>query len=255
MQPHAEVVPMQVDKLHAEGLKKLCQREVLPGDPEIQEGFRPAMRFRVSGKSPPSALHGKPSAEVSDGGEKPSEVEDLSVPRNRLRDREDHELFVHRLQGHASYDPRCDHCVCSRGVKQHRRRQGESDIEVAVDLGFVEASEGGQHKVLCMSERASGALGFVFCGANYETTCSEVLRWFQSIGITGPSRCTVLVRADCEPALKGLMRKAVPCRVEEVGPQVHEQVGAAERAVRSLKERLACLKLDLMHEGFEMILY
>ena len=187
LQPHAEVVPMQVDELHAEGLKKLCQREVLPGDPEIQEGFRPATRFRVSGKSPPSALHGgKPSAEVSDGGEKPSEVEDLSAPRNRLRDREDHELFVHRLQGHASYDPRCDHCVCSRGVKQHRRRQGESDIEVAVDFGFVEASEGNQHKVLCMSERASGALGFVFCGANYETTCAEVLRWFQSIGITGP---------------------------------------------------------------------
>ena len=50
------------------------------------------------------------------------------------------------------------------------------------------------------------------------------------------------------------MTKAVPCRVEEVGPQVHEQVGAAERAVRSLKERLACLKLDLMHEGLELIL-
>ena len=174
---------------------------------------------------------------------------------NRLKEKELRELLKHRLQGHASYHPACEHCRMSRSVKQRKRSQGSKGVEVQADFAVVEAlSNQNCFKVLCLTERESGAVGYVAVGSNYDKVVAETGKWAASIGVTGPSSATVLVRSDMEPSLVNLLRRAIPCIVETVGPQEHEQVGSAERSVRLLKERLSCLRADAQGAGFDIVL-
>ena len=47
-----------------------------------------------------------PALECDDG--------DMDVPRDRLQERLNRQLFKHRLEGHSVYDPECDACRASR---------------------------------------------------------------------------------------------------------------------------------------------
>ena len=76
----------------------------------------------------------------------------------------------------------------SRSVKQHRRSQGSKGIEVQADFGVVEALSNQNFKVLCLTERESGAVGYVAVGSKYDKVVAETSRWAASIGVTGP-RC------------------------------------------------------------------
>ena len=108
------------------------------------------------------------------------------------------------------------------------------------------------HKVLCLTERSSGAIGFVFMSQNYETNVREISKWVESVGVTGPTTAaSILVRSDMEPSLLNLLKKAMPARVEAISPDAHEEVGAAERTVRLLKERIACLRHSAQALGFD----
>ena len=202
---------------------------------------------------PPASLEPKPDARVEPPvGESDPEQPDL-IP-NRLREKELQELLRHRLQGHATYHPACEQCRMSRSVKQHRRSQGSKGIEIQADFAILEGLSSQNFKILCLAEKQSGAVGYVSVGSNYDKVVTETGKWAASIGVTGPSSATVLVRSDMEPSLTALLRRSIPGTFETVAPQEHEQVGSAERSVRLLKERLSCLRADAQGSGFDLVM-
>lgn len=186
----------------------------------------------------------------------PDTVEDAEVPRNRLHEKESKELHRHHLAGHATYHPSCESCRLARGVKRHRRSQGEFGIELQADFAVLSSSSQASSadnsvKVLCLVERESNAVGYITMSSDYGKNCREIAKWVESVGIAGPSSAIVLVKSDMEPALLALLRKAIPGKVESVGPQAHEEVGGAEQSVRALKEKIACLRHSAQRFGYD----
>ena len=81
---------------------------------------------------------------------------------------------------------------------------------------------------------------------------NEIRAWGRSVGIVGPSSTVVSVRVDAEPALTSLLDGVLPCKLEKSAPQSPESTGHAERAVRVLKESLACPETDMCDSGFRL---
>ena len=168
------------------------------------------------------------------------------IPRNRLLEKETAELLKHRQNGHSTYHPSCEACRVSKSVYHHRRKtQGKEGVELAADFGVIN-----NIKILCLTEASSGSVGYVAVGSSREIVVNEILRWVQSVGVTGPSTSVVLCKSDLEPALLSLLKQAIPGRVESVPPQAHEQVGSAERTVRRFKEQWSCLQYDARMLGY-----
>ena len=201
----------------------------------------PTGRRRYSMKAPPAVVQSQPP----DPGI-PEEIEPISLeedqeakanrPRNRLLEIEERDLLKHRLQGHVTYHPSCEACRVSKSVNQHRRKkQGEAGVEIVADFAMLE-----REKVLCLVEGSSGSIGYIHVSSNRDLTVRELLKWCESIGVTGPSTAVILVRADLEPALLSLLKQGIPGKVESVPPQSPEMVGGAERSVRRLKEQWSC---------------
>ena len=180
-------------------------------------------------------------------------TEETSKAPDRLRERLAKRLFKHRLEGHSIYDPECDACRASRGVTHHRRRHPDgTSLEVVADIGVLTCFEGHQIKVLCLVEPISQAVAFVECRQSTAITRAEVQRYFEYIGLSATLGMTVLVKTDAEEAVGKFLRQTVACRVEKAPPQNHEFVGHAERVVRSMKEHLAVLRLDLQNLGIDI---
>ena len=84
-----------------------------------------------------------------------------------------------------------------------------------------------------------------------EVVQNEIRAWARSVGVVGPSSTVISVRVDAEPALTSLLDGVLPCKLEKSAPQ-SESTGGAERAVRVLKENLACLETDMFDSGFRL---
>lgn len=183
----------------------------------------------------------------------PETIDDSDIPRNRLHEKETKDLHKHHLDGHATYHPGCESCRLSRGIKRHRRSQGEFGIELQADFAVLSSSSESREsvKVLCLVERESNAVGYIAMTSDYDKNCREVAKWAESVGIVGPSSAVILVKGDMEPSLLALLRKSIPGKVEAVGPQSHEEVGAAEKTVRDLKEKVSCLRHAAQTFGYD----
>ena len=88
---------------------------------------------------------------------------------------------------------------------------------------------------------------------NTEVAQTEVRAWARSIGITGPSTTVVGIRTDAEQSLVNFLESSLVGRIEKSAPQTPESTGGAERAVRVLKENLACISQDLLDDGFQLL--
>lgn len=190
-----------------------------------------------------------PLPEVLEESDEKNDSEDESehVP-NRLKQREEVELFHHRLKGHSTYHPACTQCRAARGVHRHGRTQGVRGIEVQADFIVL-----GDYRIISLVEVSSGALGYVYMRSNHDLVITELQRWARSVGITGPSTATCYVKTDMESSLVRILEKGLAGRFECNPPQTPEATGAAERAVRYFKEMLSTLKQDYLDRKYQLL--
>ena len=174
--------------------------------------------------------------------------------QNRLDARLERNLFRHRLEGHTSFDPNCEQCVAARGVKHHRKRHadGTETCEIFLDFCFLDVPGRDQVKVLVMVEPVTSTVAYVHVGENVEKTVSEITKFFNYVGFGGAStNVRVFVRVDNDQSLARLFRMSgAVC--EKAAPQSHEAIGHAERRVRTLKEHLAAIRLELQSKGLDI---
>ena len=173
------------------------------------------------------------------------------------------QLEQHRRQGHFPHHPQCVDCAKGRSVFQHRRRGLQNiECEVQADFAFItkkgevseEDSRRSTMKVLVLTELLSGCVGFVVVSDNLVQVNSDIEKWLDSFGLTS-SITSVILHTDDEKAVGDLVTKATRkylFQIRRAAPQQHRSIGAAERAVRKLKESLSVLRADLNKHGVDV---
>ena len=173
------------------------------------------------------------------------------------------QLEQHRRQGHFPHHPQCVDCAKGRSVFQHRRRGLQNiECEVQADFAFItkkgevseEESRRSTMKVLVLTELLSGRVGFVVVSDNLVEVNSDIEKWLDSFGLTS-SMTSVILHTNDEKAVGDLITKATRkylFQIRRAAPQQHRSIGAAERAVRKLKESLAVLRTDLNKHGVDV---
>ncbi|CAE7876403.1 ANKRD50 [Symbiodinium sp. KB8] len=110
-------------------------------------------------------------------------------------------------------------------------------------------------RVLILVERMSSMVGAVLTTESVIRARHEIIMWLREFGLVSGST-SVLLSTDSESAVSDLVGTAASeftFSVRKAGPQQHEAVGAAERAVRKVKEALQTLRSDLNAEGSQAI--
>ena len=173
------------------------------------------------------------------------------------------QLEQHRRQGHFPHHPQCVECAKGRSVFQHRRRGLQHiECEVQADFAFVtktgEVSEEDSRrttmKVLVLTELLSSCVGFVIISDNLVQVNSDIEKWLDSFGLTS-SMTSIILHTDQEKAVGDVVTKATRkylFQIRRAAPQQHRSIGAAERAVRKLKESLAVLRSDINKFGLDV---
>ena len=173
----------------------------------------------------------------------------------------DHELELHRRQGHIPFHPRCLECARGRSVFQHRRKTGDKrEAEIQADFAFLSQSgeisfEESERavKILVMSEMLSGCLGAVVVG-DVEQTRREIKTWLDHFGLMSKST-SVVVHTDAELGVGELIGHATgdyTFQIRRASPQQHRSIGGAERGVREIKEALSVLRADMNHQRLDV---
>ena len=177
----------------------------------------------------------------------------------------DADLEQHRRQGHVPFHPNCLECAKGRSVFQHRRQKdGERQAEVQADFAFIsskgevsreETSEA--VKVLVMTDLLSTARGYVVVGTNVDASRRQIVQWLDHFGLKSKgTRVSLVVHSDAEVAVGEMIAKGAEgysLLVRRAAPQQHQAIGAAERAVRELKEGLSVLRSDLNLHGVDIV--
>ena len=151
------------------------------------------------------------------------------------------------MQGHVPFDPRCTLCARGKSVLHHRRRRANMlETEVQADFAFlttrgevVSEDAPGTIKVLVLTELSSGCIGYVVVESDVSKVRTQICRWLEHFGLTSTTT-GVILHTDAERAVAVLVGKSserYTFNVRRANPQQHQSVGAAERAVRRLKER------------------
>ena len=185
-----------------------------------------------------------------------------SFPCNRLTRASEEALQKHRMQGHVPYDPRCTICARGKSVFQHRRRRaGLLETEIQADFAFlttrgeVVSEETGNFKILALTELSSGCVGYVVVERDLVKVKTQICRWLDHFGLTSTTTGIILL-TDAERAVADLVGKAADkytFNVRRASPQQHQSVGAAERAVRRLKESLSVIRAELNSGGADVV--
>ena len=189
-------------------------------------------------------------------------VEDEGFGVHRLTRASEEALQKHRMQGHVPFDPRCTLCARGKSVFHHRRRRANMlETEVQADFAFlttrgevVSEDAPGTIKVLVLTELSSGCIGYVVVESDVSKVRTQICRWLEHFGLTSTTT-GVILHTDAERAVAELVGKSserYTFNVRRANPQQHQSVGAAERAVRRLKESLSVLRADLNSGGADV---
>ncbi|CAK9106099.1 unnamed protein product, partial [Durusdinium trenchii] len=204
-----------------------------------------------------SAIAGVPELTVSEKG-----YELPVYPLSRAAARE---LEQHRAQGHTPFHPGCVECARGRSVFSHRRRSQERlQCEIQADFCYLksqgeilEDDQGlGNIKILVLTELVSNAVGYIVVTSDLKAVKKRISKWMELFGLASTSGATsVVLRTDAEQAVGDLISdcsEKISFLVRKANPQQHRSVGAAERAVRRLKESLGVLRADLNKSGVDL---
>ena len=165
----------------------------------------------------------------------------------RLREKEEEELFHHRMRGHQPPDPRrCEICARSRGVAVTHRRTRREANQVQADYVEIE-----KHKVLVVCHPASNCIIAAVEGSQPVVQARTIASFFRSLGLDGNGP-TVEFVTDAEAHVGRVLKRIDLGRetvVTRAGPQGHRTVGSAERANRTVKEAVNTVLLDSESQG------
>ena len=135
------------------------------------------------------------------------------------------------------------------------------ETEVQADFAFlttrgevVSEDAPGTIKVLVLTELSSGCIGYVVVENDVSKVRTQICRWLEHFGLTSTTT-GVILHTDAERAVAELVGKSserYTFNVRRANPQQHQSVGAAERAVRRLKESLSVLRADLNSGGADV---
>ena len=175
------------------------------------------------------------------------------------------ELEQHRAQGHTPFHPGCVECARGRSVFSHRRRSEEGlQCEIQADFCYLksqgeilEDDQGlGNVKILVLTELVSNAVGYIVVTSDLKAVKKRISKWLELFGLASTSGATsVVLHTDAEQAVGDLISdcsERISFLVRKANPQQHRSVGAAERAVRRLKESLGVLRADLNKSGADL---
>ena len=177
------------------------------------------------------------------------------------------EMEVHRARGHVPFDPNCKHCLKAKSTHQHRKRtEGLLSSEITADfcffnlkgehVGVVDAADHADSatesaKVLALKESFSSSIGAILMSENVVRDRGILLKWLAEFGLSPGSSSIVLV-TDAETSVSSFVDRASDRYnfvVRKAGPQEHQCVAHAERAVRTLKETVKTLQSDFQSLG------
>ena len=202
----------------------------------------------------------------SDQSSQPAQHDDAGDDAGQLfglKRRNVDELHIHRAKGHMPFHPECEHCLKSKGVFQHRKRTEKGlQSEIVADFMYLsgvgetiaveEQPSAASVKVLVLRESFSGSIGAVVITDNVEKDRSLFLKWLGEFGLESSSTSITLI-TDAEDAVKSFVTRSsdqYAFLVRKAAPQAHEQVGGAERTVRTIKETLATLQSEFQALGY-----
>ena len=162
---------------------------------------------------------------------------------------------LHRARGHMPYDPNCKHCVAAKSVGQHRRKAQDSEggiiVDVHSDFFFI-----GKEKFLVVADLGSHMFGAIWMSPNSDVNHRNLSYWLREFGcLDGNPQGVLHVYTDDEVAVGAVFQDAKldkPVKVTRAAPQSPETNGLAERCVRTLKETLVVLRMDLQSSGLDI---
>ena len=105
-----------------------------------------------------------------------------------------------------------------------------------------------------LTELSSGCIGCVVVESDVSKVRTQICRWLEHFGLTSTTT-GVILHTDAERAVAELVGKSserYTFNVRRANPQQHQSEGAAERAVRRLKESLSVLRADLNSGGADV---
>ena len=161
---------------------------------------------------------------------------------------------VHSQRGHNPYDPECNSCARARGVSRANRKDRPKDFfQIQVDYFYL---EGITNKLMAIAHPATGCIFGFSCSNNAATTSQRLRMVMRYLGMIGPGQNVEIV-CDSESALAKMVRgmdlEGRHCLVTVAAPERHTTVGAAERAVRTLKELAKTIEWELKDAGLRLV--
>lgn len=166
------------------------------------------------------------------------------------------QLELHRMQGHFPYNPDCVACQASKSTVHHRRKKsGTMSSELACDFFFLEVMPNIKYKFLVMVDTQTGMKGAVPIESDVRSQHSWIQAWLGEFNLANPSKYPLEIITDAETSVMALLKGAITHRAlscVKAAPQGHQTVGAAEAAVRSLKDGFASIRQDLREHGFDV---
>ncbi|CAK9097299.1 unnamed protein product, partial [Durusdinium trenchii] len=112
-------------------------------------------------------------------------------------------------------------------------------------------------KFLVLKEAYTGSIGACLCGHGLDVV-GQLTSWLTEFGLKSkPGTIAIQLVTDAEAAVSSLIAgvsKDFIFSVKRAGPQSHESNGAAERAVRVIKESFKCLLMEFeQHFGLALV--
>ena len=157
-------------------------------------------------------------------------------------------LAKHILQSHTPYDPSCAVCLMSKGLKRAPKRTDQVTNEIQMDIANLctHPKSPNMYRYVVMWNRTHGMIATAAIYVDEASTIRVLTAAINHCSFTGAMVLSDEGR-DLTALISELIRLKVVSRHETSRPGRHAT--GAERAVRTLKTQLGCIRTVLYQHG------
>ena len=157
-------------------------------------------------------------------------------------------LAKHILQSHTPYDPSCAVCLMSKGLKRAPKRTDQVTNEIQMDIANLctHPKSPNMYRYVVMWNRTHGMIATAAIYVDQASTIRVLTAAINHCSSTGAMVLSDEGR-DLTALISELIRLKVVSRHETSRPGRHAT--GAERAVRTLKTQLGCIRTVLYQHG------
>ena len=157
-------------------------------------------------------------------------------------------LAKHILQSHTPYDPSCAVCLMSKGLKRAPKRTDQVSNEIQMDIANLctHPKSPNMYRYVVMWNRTHGMIATAAIYVDQASTIRVLTAAINHCSSTGAMVLSDEGR-DLTALISELIRLKVVSRHETSRPGRHAT--GAERAVRTLKTQLGCIRTVLYQHG------